>query len=704
MKVNTIGGGPGGLYASLLLKKTYPDWDVTVHEQNLPGVTYGWGIVFPNRALSNLAEADQRSHEAITETFNQWNPFDIYYEEERYRCGGHAFASMMRTDLLEVLQKRCRELGVDLQFETEITDPGSLAAEADLCIVADGIHSNTREAHADEFGTDTVEGSMPFSWFGTEKQFDALTHIFVENEAGIWSAHTYPGRTSTFIIDCDAETWDRSGVAEMTEEEYLAYFEDVFADYLDGHPLLSQQDRWRRFQTVRNENWYHDNMVLVGDAAHTAHYSIGSGTTLAMEDGIGLVEAFENNDDIEEALEGYEAARKPVVGNLLSAAERSRIHFELIRRFYDMPARRFVLHHLTRSGRLTYGSLERRDPSFIGRFDEWFAERTPGDATVLPPAQQPLQLGETVVENRFVRALEPTMSAEEGTPSESQRATVESASAHEPGLLLTEPLAVAPSGRPTAGSQGLYAGEHRDVWTGLVADVPDTVTVGAHLVHAGPAAAGEPPVFDFGDAAAREDAWAPRLSKEFPTPPRKFHRDVMDGENRDTVVEQFCDAAGRADAVGFDYLQIHAGANTLLGHYLLTTDGHMTEGVALPRAVVKAVRTAWPNEKSMGVTLPVSDRGDDGLSPEEALSAAEVFADVGCDLVAPVDVASGEREPAQLGPSDFSDDIRNELGVQTLTTVPTMSVDKVNTLVATGRADLCVFPIPRPTSEEASDE
>ena len=699
MKISTIGGGPGGLYASLLLKKTHPNWDVTIYEQNPPGVTYGWGIVFPNRALSNLADADPESHEAITETFNQWNPFDIYYKGEKYRCGGHAFASMMRADLLEVLQNRCCELGVDLQFEAEITDPGALAADSDLCIVADGIHSDTREAYTDEFKTDIIEGSMSFSWFGTKKQFDALSHIFVENEDGIWSAHAYPGRTSTFIIDCDAETWDRSVIGDMTEEEYLAYFEDVFADYLGGHSLLSQQDRWRKFQTVRNENWHHDNMVLVGDAAHTAHYSIGSGTTLAMEDGIGLMKAFDAKDNIGEALAAYEAARKPVVENLLSAAERSRIHFEHLQRFYDMPARRFVLHHLTRSGRLTYGSLEQRDSSFIHQFDEWFAEQTPGEATVQPPAQQPLQLGDTVLDNRFVRVLEPTMSAEEGQLSVSQRAVFDAAASYEPGLLVTEPLAISPSGRPFVGSPGLYTDQHCTMWADVIAEIPGNVAVGAHLVHAGPSSAREPPVFNFDSITDREKVWAPRLGKEFPTPPRKFQRDAMDSEDLDTVVEQFGDAAQRTDAVGFNYLQIHAGANTLLGHYLTTSDGELNERVAFPRAVVEAVRKAWPEEKPIGMTLPISCRGDCGLSPEEGLSAAEAFVDAGCDIIAPVDISRGEREPAQRGPSDFSDDIRNEIDVQTLATVPTTSVDKVNTLIATGRSDMCIFSAPRPTSD-----
>jgi anthraniloyl-CoA monooxygenase len=701
MKVNTIGGGPGGLYASLLLKKNHPDWDVTVYEQNPPGVTYGWGIVFPNRALPNLAEADPPSHEAIQDTFNHWEPFDIFYRGERYRSGGHAFASMMRTDLLAVLQERCRELDVDLQFETEITDPTSIASEADLCIVADGINSATRDAYSDEFETDIVKGTAQFSWFGTEQQFDALTHIFVENDDGIWSAHTYPGRVSTFIIDCDAETWKRSGVADMSEDEYHEYFEDVFAEYLDGHELLSQQDRWRTFQTVRNGSWSHDNMVLVGDAAHTAHYSIGSGTTLALEDGIGLMEAFESHDDVDDALTAYERSRKPIVESLMAAAERSRIHFEDIRRYFDLPAQRFVLHHLTRSGRLTYGSLQRRDASLTGAFDEWFAEQTPGDDVARPPAQQPLRLGSTDVANRYVRTVGPTATAEDGIPSPSQCAALDVAAMDAPGLLLTEPLAVSASGRPSTASPGIYTSEHAEVWADTIGGIDDSVTVGAHLVHAGTASGREAPAFDFDEASPREDTWAPRRSDSFPTPPRAFDPEAMGGEQRETVREQFTDAARRADDAGFDYLQIHGSSNTLLGQTMVTQSEPVDDRTAFTRSVVEAVRTAWPGDKPLGFTLPVSNRTPSGLSLDDAFTVATAVTDAGCDLVAPVDVANDKQDPAEYGPSDYSDAIRNELEVPTMATVPTTSVNKVNTLVATGRADLCTFPIQRPLGDDS---
>ncbi|WP_336023572.1 FAD-dependent monooxygenase [Halobellus salinisoli] len=690
MNVNIIGGGPGGLYASILLKKTHSDWDVTVYERNPQGVTYGWGIVFPDRTISNLAEADAPSHRAITENFERWDPFDIRYGDERYRCGGNTFASMMRTDLLTVLQDRCRDVGVDLQFETTISEPGELAAESDLCIFADGIHSRSRDAFADEFGTDIVEGEARFSWFGTEQDFEALTHIFVENDDGIWCAHTYPSPTSTFIVDCDAETWERSGLEQASESEYLSYLEDVFADHLGGHSLLSQQDQWRRFETVTNERWHHDNMVLLGDAAHTAHYSIGSGTTLAMEDAIGLMETFESHDDIERALSAYEASRRPFVDNLLSAAERSRIHFEKVARYYDLPPRQFAVHHLTRSGRLTYGSLKRRDPSFVQAFDEWFARTTPGDS-VLPPAYQPLDVGGTRLENRFVRPLETTFSAVDGTPSTQQLSMVPDAAADGPGLVLTEPLAVAPDARRTTGSPGLYTEEHTDAWADVLASVPADVTVGTRLLHAGAHGGVEAQILESGGYKERESTWAPRLSDEYPVRPAEFAPDALSSSQREAVVENFSDAARRAADAGFEYLQIDGGTDSLFGD-LLALEGSLDDRTELLRDVVSAVSQSWPDSNALGVTIPVSGAEPTGISMTDAFEIADRLATVGCDVVAPVDAQRGSRALDQSGPSDFSDDLRNETGISTIATAPTTSVDKVNTLVATGRADLCLFP------------
>lgn len=696
MNIKTIGGGPGGLYASLLLKKRHPDWDVTVYERNPPDVTYGWGIVFPNRTMSNLEAADGPSHDAIVANHERWDPFDIFYHGERYRCGGNAFASMMRTDLLRILQERCREVGVDLQFETHIENPGKLASESDLCIFADGIHSRSRDRFADDFGTQAVTGEARFSWFGTDQDFDALTHIFVENDDGIWCAHTYPSPTTTFIIDCDAETWKRSGVGSMSEPEYLAYLENVFSEYLGDNSLLSQQDRWRQFETITNENWYHDNMVLLGDAAHTAHYSIGSGTTLAMEDAIGLMESFETASDVESALEEYERSRQGFVSKLLSAAERSRVHFDHIRRYYDLPPRQFAIHHLTRSGRLTYASLADRDPSFIEGFDEWFASYTPGESSVREPVFQPVELADQILSTRLARYMEPSFTATHGSPSSLQRTAFSDAASRGGGLLLTEPLAVAQAGRRTSGSLGLYADEHESAWAELIERTPEDTVAGARLYHAGRHAAQEPSFAGTCRSGAREPTWAPRVTDEFPVRPDQFRADVLDDDDCAAVVSAFTEAAARAAEAGFRYLHIDLDPDSLLGECLTRSDDASvsTDGTRLPIETLESVSAVWPDSYPLSASLPVSDNASTGFGTDEALDVAAAFEAAGCDVIAPIRTDTDPPGINEKGTSDYSDDIRNGVGVSTLATAAAGSIDKANTLVATGRADLCVFPRP----------
>jgi len=700
MDVTTIGGGPGGLYASLLLKEANPDWNITVYERNPRGVTYGWGIVLPNRTLSKLQETDAPSHETIRETATRWDPFDLYYQGERYRSEGHGFMSLQRTDFLDLLQQRCEELGVDLVFDHPIESPREVTDEADLVIAADGIHSNTRREYADELGAETITGSTRFSWFGTNADFDALSHIFVENDDGVWCAHTYPGPTSTFIVDCDAETWANARLDERSESGYLAYLEDVFAEHLDGHELLSQTDKWRTFTTVKNDRWHHDNLVLLGDAAHTAHYSVGSGTTMALEDAISLANAFENHDgDFEDTLEAYESNRRPGSESLQRAAERSRLHFEHIRRFYGFAGVQFALHHLTRSGRLSYDSMRRRDTELVAEFEKWFRAETAGGANHSSPSMQPLNLDGLEIDQRTVRAGEPTVSASDGRlPSHKTTAYRELASAHD-GLTLTEPLAVSQDGRPTAGSPGLYTDEHRTTWERIVSG--SETPVGVQLVHAGSRGAGQPRAFALDRPTSRNEAWAPRLTDQYPTRPAAFAPDSMDEELRARIRDDFVAGAERAAAAGFDYLQLHLGNGYLLGSHLSSAlndredqfGGALTDRLRFPLSIVEAVREVWPADRPLGVAVQAADWTDDGTTLSDAISVGEELTGAGVDVLAPV--AGGvvaDEHPDQIeGLANYSDHLRNELDVPTIATVHATTRDEVDTLVATGRADLCTY-------------
>ena len=466
MKIVTLGAGPGGLYCSLLLKKANPKLDITVIERNPHDATYGWGVVFSDRTLNSFREADYKSYKAITDQFVIWDAIDVFYQGEMVRCGGHIFAGMARRELLLVLQERCRELGVNLQFDTEVEDLAQFAG-CDLIIACDGVNSMIRKTYEDIFKPDLAVGQAKFVWFGTHRVFDSFTFIFRENEHGLFQVHAYPfdGNTSTFIVECAEDVWLRAGLDQAGEAESIAYCEKLFAADLHGHSLLSNRSLWINFITVKNKTWRYKNVVLLGDSAHTAHFSIGSGTKLAMEDAIALANAFEQHGaDLETAFKNYEAERRPRVDLLQAAAIESQSYFENVKRYTHLDPLQFTFHLLTRSGRITYDNLRLRDPYYSESVDRWFTTKAclqeddqAGSApdrilTIAPPPMfTPLQLRNMALANRVALSPVSTYSAREGLPDATHREQLIRRARSGVALIITEPTAVSANGRITAG-------------------------------------------------------------------------------------------------------------------------------------------------------------------------------------------------------------------------------------------------------------
>ncbi|WP_254864675.1 FAD-dependent monooxygenase [Halovivax gelatinilyticus] len=712
MQVTVVGGGPAGLYASTLLKKERPDWEITVYERDPADNTYGWGVVFSDATLSNLREADTKTHERITDAFVRWDPIDIHLEGESIRCGGHTFAGIMRSELLTILQERAAEVGVELRHGDEIDegDVEELVDESDLLIGADGLNSTVRTTYEAAFRPSVSMGDAKFAWFGTEKPFDVFTFVFRENEHGLWRVHAYPGRMSTFIVECTEATWEAAGMDEKSEDEALAYVEDLFADHLDGHELRSKLYAWRNFPVVECGSWsMGEDVVLLGDAAHTAHFSIGSGTKLALEDAISLLEGVrEHGDDVRSALNHYEKERRPRVEGLQDAAERSQRYFENVERYWDLPPEQFAYNLLTRSGRISYDSLKLRDVGYADGYDRWFetqaSEATTEPLAARPPLHQPLSLRETTIDNRLVGSRPPSHEATDGRPADGYVDDLRERAESGPGLLLPDPIAVNATGRITPGTPGLYDDAHESTWADLVETVhaETDAAIGAQLFHAGRRGATRPRERGLDRPLPPDERWEVYAPSATPYAPGGPEPTAMDDSDCERVRDAFVRATERADAAGFDYLQLHAGHGYLLSSFLspLTNDrddeygGSLENRMRYPLSVFDAVRDVWPDEKPLGVCLQATDWNLQGLKTRESLQVARELADRECDLLSIVAGQATVRERPRYDPTvltDFTETYRNESGLPALSTSYVTTYDDVNTLVGSGRADLCTF-------------
>src|SRR3954454_6745753 len=611
MRTAIVGGGPSGLYLSILLKKLDPSHEVTVYERNAPDDTFGFGVVFSDETLAAFEAADRETYDEITRRFARWAEIDVHYRGEVVTSGGHGFSALARVDLLGVLQRRAAELDVDLRFRTE-GDGSGLREDFDLVVAADGVNSTLRRAYADAFGPSLDRRKAKYVWFGTDLVFDAFKFFIKETEHGVLQVHGYPysDAMSTFIVETTPAAWRGLGLDRAGMEESIAICEGVFADVLGGHRLIGNNSRWIDFVTVRNERWHHENVVLLGDAAHTAHFSIGSGTKLAIEDAIALAWALrERPGDVPGALAAYEAERRPIVESTQRAAQGSLEWFEGIERYVGQEPLIFAFNLLTRSRRITYGELQLRDPGFIAAVDAAFSAR--------PPMFTPLRLRGLELRNRVVVSAMDMYSSVDGTPGDFHLVHLGSRGIGGAGLVMTEMICVSAEGRITPGCGGLYRDEHTAAWKRIVDFVHahGHARIGCQLGHSG--RKGSTQLMWEADEQPLDDGNWPLIAPS-PLPyvegvnqvPREMTRADMDA-----VRDDFVAAARRADEAGFDLLEVHMAHGYLLSSFLspLTNvrddeyGGSLVERARYPLELSAASGAVGREEKPMSVRISAHD-------------------------------------------------------------------------------------------------
>ncbi len=711
MKIVILGAGPAGLYCGLLIKKAHPAYDITIIERNPADVTYGWGVVFSDRTLASFQRADYKTYEQITNHFVIWDAIDTYYRGERIRCGGHVIASISRKQLLHILQNRCRELGIELKFGCEVHNLSELEPY-DLLIAADGVNSVVRKTYASPFKPSIELGKARYIWLGAHKVLDAFTFIFKANEHGLFQVHAYPfsGTTSTFIVECDEASWLKAGLDKASEQESLEYCQQLLADYLDGAKLLSNNSKWINFPTLKTKVWHHQKIVLLGDAAHTAHFSIGSGTKLAMEDAIALAGALEQQSDLETTLSAYELERKPIVEVFQKAAQESQTYFETIKRYLGLEPMQFTFQLLTRSGRISYDDLRLRDSRFSDAVNCWAAEKALGISPLIapPPLFMPLTLRQLRLPNRVV-VLQETLAGrtastdQHGIPDSVYSTQHLSRAQGGVGLVLTEPMAVSVGGRITPQSACMYDTSHMTVWARIIETLhaQTAAKIGIQLVHAGRRGSTRPRSEGL-DRPLPQGNWPLLSASPLPYTVRSQIPKEMDRSDMESVRNDFARAAKMAHEAHFDLLQLHFAQGYLLASFLspLTNQrndeygGNLEQRMRFPLEVFDAVRAIWPEHKPISVALSVTDCIKDSFSIEDAIVVARTLKEHGCDIIA---VLAGQTtpdsEPAYgrgfLTP--LSDRVRNEAGIPTLVGGYLTTSNEMNTILAAGRGDLCIM-------------
>ncbi len=734
MKVNVVGGGPGGLFAALLLKKADPRRAVEVFERNRAEDTFGFGVVFSDATLQEVADADPQTLRAIEERFHHWDDIHIHYQGGRLESTGHGFAGLSRKELLRILHRRCRELRVRLHFEAEIRDLAPVL-DADLVIGADGANSVVRRHFADALEPAVDLRPNRFVWLGTTRPFPAFTFYFRETEHGLWRVHAYQydaSGNSTFIVEATERTWRRAGTDAASEEETARFLSRLFAAELEGHPLIRNRSLWRQFPTITNARWSAGNVVLIGDAAHTAHFSVGSGTRLAMLDGIALARAMEGLDGTDRAgtaapcsglaagLAAYEAERRRPVESLQRAAHASLHWFEDTERYFRLEPVQFAFSLLTRSLRISHENLRERDPAFVDEVDRWVAGKAEVQAGVTiaeheaslgigrggappPPLFTPFRLRELTLANRVGVSAMCQYSAADGTIDDWHLVNLGSRAVGGAGLVMAEMTAIGRDGRISHGCAGLYGEEHVNAWRRTVDFVHrhSYAKIGIQLGHAG--RKGSTRLDWEGPNEPLDEGGWPIVSA---SPIGFFEHSPVPAELDETgmnaLVGDFERATAMAVEAGFDIVEIHMAHGYLLASFLspLTNrrrdryGGSLENRLRFPLRVVTAVRALWPDAKPLSVRLSAVDWSPGGNEPEDAVEIARALKAHGCDIV---DVSTGQTVPYQRPrygrqfQTPFADRIRHEVGIATMAVGNISSFEDVNGIIAAGRADLCLM-------------
>ncbi|MGA1498044.1 MAG: bifunctional salicylyl-CoA 5-hydroxylase/oxidoreductase [Steroidobacteraceae bacterium] len=711
-RIVCLGGGPAGLYTAILFKKALPQTRVEVYERNRPDDTFGWGVVFSDQTMAGFRETDRESHDAIVGSFYHWDDIDVHFRGTRIRTGGHGFCGIGRKQLLNLLQERAGQLGVEMSFQQEI-DSDAPYRDADLVVASDGVNSKVRSLHKEVFQPDIDVRNCRFIWLGTEQPFDAFTFAFEETEHGWFQIHAYQfsETLSTVIVETREETWRAHGLDKYDTDQSIRFCEDLFADYLGGHSLMSNArhlrgSAWLNFNRVFCRQWHDGNLVLIGDAAHTAHFSIGSGTKLAMEDARSLVQHVAGASDVPRGLASYQAERSVEALRLQSAARNRMEWFENVERYVHLPPWQFTYSLLTGSQRISHDSLRLRDPGFVEEVETHLAKEA-GASPARPPMFLPFKLRNLELENRVIVSPMAQYMAVDGVPGDWHLMHYGARAVGGAGLLFTEMTCVSPEGRITPGCTGLWNEAQRDAWRRVVdfvhANSPAKFCL--QLGHAGRKGSTQLgwQKMDYPLEAGNWPTLAPSplpYLEGISAAPREMTRADMDA-----VVEQYVRATRLGAEAGFDMLELHMAHGYLLASFLspltnLRQDeygGSVDNRLRFPLEVLRAVRAEWPSSQPLSLRLSACDWAAGGLEENDLIKIGEAFRDAGADIL---DVSTGQTVPWQkpvygrMWQTPFADLLRNKLAMPVIAVGNIFEADHVNSIIASGRADLCAVARP----------